>query len=274
MTIPEKPPIEEVLEHHGVKGMKWGVRKDYKNAVRNLSGVSEELNRRQDEKRFASSLNEQAYKKLTTQDRTINAGSVLKRTTRDASGMLGSDPLYVSTNEKDAEVYRALIPTWAEEKVVSKKYKDHYEMTIQATKNLKSPSEKTRVDAYTTLMSTKSVDLGDGTKITGREYLVRAGLGDSVKSLSNKQIALTYYGQLVSQQGIRNEPLSSAYFKTLSKKGYNAIVDDNDKGVFSKEPLLIFNPNGSLKTIQVRKLTNEEILKSQATLKLPDEERR
>lgn len=271
MIIQEKPPLDEdLLKHYGVKGMRWGVRKDYKNAVRNLSSVSEELNRRQEVKRRNSTLTEENYRNLNTKDRVIETGSVLKRVTRNPSAMLGKDPVYVSTNERDAELYRAIIPTWAEKKVVSKKYQDHYELTIQATQRLKSPSEKARVDAYTALMATKSVDLGTGQKITGRQYLIEAGLGDAVKSMSNRQVALTYYGQLVAQQGMRNEALSTAYFKSLSKKGYNAIVDDNDRGVFSKEPLLIFKPDGSLRTIEVRRLSNEEILKAQGRIKLPD----
>lgn len=264
----EKPPLDEAfLQHFGVKGMKWGVRKERQAAAKNLSDfqpqyVARATARSQDGK------TQQQYSKLSAKDRVVKAGTIVKRTTRNPNE--GHGPTFVSTNDKDAEVYRALIPTrgakWKPGKVIGK----NYEATFEVTKDLKSPSEKARIDAYAKLMGSKEIQLGNGEKITGREYLTRVGLGDSVNSLSNHQVALTMYGKLSSFQGIKDEPLSSAYFKTLSEKGYNALVDDNDRNLLTKDPLLIFNSNGTLKKIEVRQLSNVEILKAQATLKLQD----
>jgi len=264
----DKPPLDEaLLAHFGVKGMKWGVRKERKAAAANLRSLEPEIVSRATTRSQSAYTTQQKYSKLSNKDRIIKSGSVLKRTARDTNV---SGPTYVSTNDKDAEIYRALIPTrganWKPGKVVGK----NYEITLQVTKDLKSPSEKTRIDAYTKLMGSREIVLGNGEVITGREYLIRSGMGASVNSLSNHQIALTHYGEFARLQGIKNEPLSSAYFKNLSAKGYNALVDDNDRNVLSKDPLLIFNNNGALKTLDVRRLSDAEILKAQATIKLPD----
>ena len=58
-------------------------------------------------------------------------------------------------------------------------------------------------------------------------------------------------------------PLSTAYFKSLQATGYNAIQDDHDRGFLSKDPLIILNPNATLKTTSVRPLTNNDINRAQ-----------
>jgi hypothetical protein len=263
----EKPSLEE-LAHFGTKGMKWGVRKERKAAAQNLTEVNKDLANRAAARVNNPYVTQQQYSKLSTKDRVIKEGTVLRRTTKDSS--IGSGHTFVSTNEKDAEIYRAILPTRGSQWEKGKISGDNFELVLQTTKNLKSPSEKARIDAYTKLMSAKEVRLATGEMVTGREYLTRIGLGDSVNSLSNHQIVLTHYGRLAGWQGIKDEPLSSAYFKNLSQKGYNALVDDNDRNLISKDPLLIFNAHGSLKTLEVRRLSNEEILKAQAVVKLTD----
>ena len=267
MSIHDKPPLNEAtLEHFGVKGMKWGVRKERKAAAENLKRIEPGLIAKSTA-RSTEGVSQKQYSKLSSKDRIVKAGTVVKRTSNTASVM---GPTFVSTNEKDAEIYRAMIPTrgtkWKPGKVIGK----NYELTLEVTKDLKSPSEKARIDAYAKLMSSKEIRLGNGEIVTGREYLTRVGFGDVVNNKTNHQIALTQYGKLASFQGIKDEPLSSAYFKSLSAKGYNALVDDNDRNIMSRDPLLIFDSNGSLKTLEVRRLSDLEILKAQATVKLPD----
>lgn len=265
----EKPPLNEaLLEHHGVKGQKWGVRREQSRAAAaNLKTLAPQIDARATAKARTAYATEKDYAKLSSKDRVIKTGTVLKRTAKDES-IYG--PTFVSTNDRDAEVYRALIPTRGAGFKPGKVLGKNYELTLEVTKDLKSPSDKARIDAYTKLMGSKEIQLGNGETITGREYLTRSGLGASVTSMTNHQIALTHYGEFARLQGIKNEPLSSAYFKSLSQKGYNALVDDNDRKVLSNDPLLIFDGQGSLKKLEVRRLSDEEILKAQATIKLPD----
>jgi hypothetical protein len=249
--------------------MKWGKRQDRNTINDNYNRMSIEVNRRQTERRMNTTLTDQAYKKLDTKDVVIEKGQVVKRTTANPFGDTQTRDLFVSTNEADATMYRGLLPTDKTGGVPSKKHEGYYETTYTATKDLKSPSEKTRVDAYIRLMDVPEIKLNTGEAINGREYMRRQGLGDTVDALSSRQLALTYYGQLAVTQGIRDEPLNTAYFNSMRNKGYTALVDDNDRYVISKEPLLVFDANVNLRTVNVKQLTTEDVHNAQATLTAP-----
>lgn len=260
--------LETFLEHHGVKGMRWGVRKERKAIKENWATAAKEIGVRQQDRRMNSTLDSSSYSKLSDSDVVVSKGSTIKRTTKDAAADEGGKNLFVSTNKADALMYRGILPGAEGPK---KKFKDEwYEKTYTATEDLKSPSEKKRVDAYIELMGQKSIETGTGEKIDGREYLRRAGLGDTVDTLSNKELALTYYGQLVVTQGIRDEPINTAYFNSLKAKGYNSLVDDNDRLVISKTPMMVFDSAKSLETTHVKQLTTQDVHDAQGTLKVPD----
>ncbi len=261
--------IEEhnYLEHVGVKGMQWGVRKArYEKAVRNFNGLTQQIGDLQDKKRLRSTLSEKDFKRLNNKDTVIKRGSKITRTSNNPTS---SGSLFVSTNNQDANNYRAVIPVSEKGGRVQKQSRGYYETTFNATENLKSPSERKRVEGYISLMGERSIRLNTGETITGRDYLIRQGLSETVKKLNNRQLALTYYGQIVMQQGIRNEPLNTAYYNKMKTKGYNALIDDNDRGVLASTPMLVFNSSQSLKTVSVKKLTTEEVHDAQGSMKLP-----
>jgi hypothetical protein len=39
----DKPSLEDALEHHGVKGMKWGIRKEYSDRVRREAALTKKV---------------------------------------------------------------------------------------------------------------------------------------------------------------------------------------------------------------------------------------
>lgn len=265
----QKPSPEELL-HFGVKGMKWGVRKNYKDAQRNFAKASEVVNDRQTRRRMNASLSDSDYAHLSSKDVVIKKGSIVKRTSESPYQDSSYKDLFVSTNNKDAAVYRALVPTEKTGGFVGKKHEGYYETTFQATNDLRSPSEKTRVSAYIRMMDLPVVKLANGESVTGREYMRRQGLGGAVDKLTSRQLALTYYGQLAVTQGIKDDPVNSAYFKLIRDKGYNALVDDNDRKILSDEPLLVFDAQKNLKNVHVKQLTTEDVHKAQAEIRLPD----
>jgi uncharacterized protein YdbL (DUF1318 family) len=265
--------VDDFLMHYGVKGMKWGERKRlHKEANTNFTSIIPEAQRRQMENRANSTITDERYSKLNDTDRIIQKGSVMKRVTSNPNMDSQVDRLFVSTNEADARNYRAIIPVSTTRGFVAKKHEGYYEATLQATTDLKSPSEKKRVDAYIQLMGSKEIALSSGEKVTGREYLTRSGLGDFVSKMDDKQVALTYYGQLVLNQSIHNDPMNTAYFNSLAKQGYNAMVDDNDRNVLSKEPLLTLDAKNTLRTLEMKPLSTQDVHAAQASLKLPDRE--
>ncbi|QEQ94309.1 hypothetical protein HWC66_gp05 [Gordonia phage Chikenjars] len=258
----------DFLEHHGVKGMRWGVRKERKAIVSNMTSAANEIRARQDANRWQSSMNETTYNSLSDKDFVVGKDAVLRRTTKNLEGDLMSEHTYLSINDADAARYRGLLP--AALTGVQKSYEQHYESTYEATGQLKSPSEKKRVDAYIALMDKEAIELSDGSKLTGREYLKQIGLGDVVDTMGSKELTLTYYGQLVANQGIRDDPINTAYFNEIKSKGYNALVDDNDRGIYSETPLVILNQVESVKRVGVKQLTDADIHEAQGSLRPPD----
>lgn len=260
--------VLDFLAHYGTKGMQWGVRKDRKQIQSNYQVQAMAVLGQQQVRSMGATMDETKYNSLSDKDFTVGRDAVIRRTTRDVAGDAKQTNTYVTINDLDAAMYRGFFP--ARETGLAKKYNgDYYESTYNATAQLKSPSEKKRVDAYIQLMDKKAIDVGDGSPIDGREYLRRAGLGEAVDKLSSKELALTYYGQLATSQGLQNEPLNTAYFKSLKDKGYNALVDDNDRGIYSETPILVLDSAKNLDRVNVKQLTTEEIHTAQATLIAP-----
>lgn len=261
----------DFLAHFGVKGMKWGVRRTLrKEAISNFEAVGREAAQRQHVRRNQQTLNEESFNALSNKDVVVKKGSTVSRVSQSPTSDRARDALYVSTNQQDAANYRAAVPTWNTPKGhLDRKYKDVYETTYKATADLKSPSERKRVEGYIKLMDEPAVRLSTGETITGRQYLERQGLGKTIEKLSSREIALQYYGQLIVAQGIRDEPLSSAYFKAMKDKGYNALIDDNDAGILAKTPLLALASKETLAEVSVTRLTPDVVYSAQRDLTLP-----
>jgi hypothetical protein len=262
--------VENFLKHHGVMGQRWGVRKDRKTALANVNRLSGEIAARQTQRRSKQTFTEDSLKKLSNKDVVIKRGSEIVRVSKDASGQFQSKQLYVSTNKQDATNYRGLVPTWETGGLPARKHEGYYETSYTALNDLKSPSERKRVEGYIKLMDHPDIKLDSGESITGREYLSRQGLGETIKHLSGREIALTYYGQLVANQGVSNEPLTTAYFKNMQQKGYNAIIDDNDRGIIASMPTKVLDAPHDLKTFKVQKLTTEDVHAALTDLRIPD----
>lgn len=278
MIVLEKPPLDEaLLIHYGIKGMKWGVRKesDEARAYRKTAQANfrKEVHKALD-KRVRSgygkrnTMTKEEYDKLGTKDRVFKKGHTVHRVSKSTD--LNAPVTYVSTNKKDATIYRGLLPAQKFLGDRRKKYEGNYEMTLKATKDLVSPSEKARVDAFIQLLDTKSIKLRSGRMISGRQFLKKAGFSKEVRRMDSFTLGLEFYESFTLSQGHAKSPLNTAYFNALREKGYNALMDDNDRSVVSKDPLIVFDPQGNLKNFKVKQLTTKDVLDAQLNMKLPD----
>ena len=275
----ETPIVEDFLAHYGAKGMHWGIRKDRETrserSHRNESQKSFRLGQLPELKtRLGQSLNrkgmtKEQYDQLSTKEVTVSVGKTLRRTTRNPDGTI-EDNLFVSRTMKDSQIYRGVMPSSKFLGSYRRPTEGYHEVTMKVVVQLKSPSEKERVDAFVRLMDERSIKTSDGNTITGKEWLTESGYGRQAKKLESLELGMMYYQKFTKSNGVKNSPVNSAYFNALKKKGYNAIVDDNDRNIVSKEPWLIIDAKGSLKNLRVKPLSVDDILKAQKNLVFPD----
>ena len=275
--LPDKPPLDEaLLEHHGILGMHWGRHKsegspkitkaDKKAAKVNTraalnTSLSARLNRN-----WNPVITQDEYNKLSTKNVTIEKGSDFARVSTHKDENY-KNITYVSWHPEDKVLYRAVMPNINKKFLV--KSVPNYEHTLKTVETLSGPSEKARVDAFSELMDTPSIRLKNGKTTTARELLRKQGFKQEVKQYDSHQLGLRFYNQFMANSYMET-PLSSAYFNNLKTKGYNMVADDNDRNILSREPLILLNPNGSIKKMSVRQLTPQDINEAERTFKAVD----
>jgi len=279
-----KPSLDELL-HYGVKGMKWGVRKaepstmsktERKQARKNMGKFSEHVintKYKDGSEFFTRKMSKEEYNSLSTKDHVVRKGATVRRVANRKDETY-KDSTYVSYTKNDQGIYRATMPLVNSRNPFkmpgAKNYRAQYEHTFKALETLKSPSEKARVDAFAALMDTPSIKLKNGKTVTGRKYL-KPSYPKEVKTLDSQQLGLRAYKDFTEMQGA-DTPLNTAYFNKVREMGYNAVIDDNDRGHLSEAPLIVLNPNGTLKKMSVHPLTADEINQAQANIKVPPKE--
>ena len=226
------------LYHYGVKGMKWGVRK----------------------KRYTSSYDHDISLKKGDTIQNISGGKA-----RDISN---ASVVYAAHTKKDraryAGMYADQLKNWDGAKKV---YKNDFVLT----KDITIPSQKKAVELFVEAFKAnpkimaKSIakaqaDLSfwDGfmginleSKYTrklingGQKYLETVGY-----KMFNESLVNTKY------VGARNQ-----YYKTLTKHGYDAILDVNDinGGYKTEQPIIVFDPSKRLKATKPVELTQRDI---------------
>lgn len=237
------------ITHHGVKGMKWGVRKERNTGSRRgQKSYERAANRKLDtlaaQAKTSRVLSKRDYSSLD--NKSVNLGSKFYRMSSGSD--LHASEVYASNNQKDRDTYKASLRAHRTTTMLP------MELTVSSAKDLISPGKKERVDIFIGTLNQK-VDIGGGNKKTvGDVY--RTNMPQH-RALNNFDLGLAVYDHF-SQTQIYRTPIHTPYFDEVKKRGYSAVIDDADARWLSDTPAIIFKDAANLKVDKVHTVTAKE----------------
>lgn len=273
---------DQELYHYGVKGMKWGIRR-----YQNKDGTLTSKGKKRYEKSNDNSNDEDeiknnksrkiltkrniaigatavgaslavmgamyVYKKsnptihvkymnfgeiidinsLSSKDIVVKKGTKFHRVSSKSVEDYAEEGkrIYTSYLKSDARIYKEEMPKfirrWGNQGIISDDGKTSYEHIMKMNKDIKAPSKKLMAEIYM--------------KVTG-----------------NNEVDSGRYQRFMENLNNNDNPDTKKFFQYVKNLGYNAILDENDAGNFTKSPLILLNPKDDIETSKSHKIRKLE----------------
>jgi hypothetical protein len=220
--------LEEILQHFGTKGMKWGVHKK-----------KDELNSR---------------------DRVIKKGTEIQNI---SSGDLTNKKrhMYASYTSFDKESYVTVMNFMYNGKVQKNEFTVKKDIKIPSDKKLVeefTALAKKNPQAVSEDMANAYNYVHRFSKKSAKHFEKKLSKIDDKHTKRGEKATKEFIKLMVSDDAARTR---GAFFGSLMKQGYDGMSDVNDRDGGAQDPLIIFNTSKNLKTNKSVKLTPEELQK-------------
>lgn len=231
------------LYHHGVKGMRWGVRRfQNRDGTLTAEGKQHLLSK------------SSGYHEKHNDDITFKKNFKFDRV--GVGGEKDEGSTFVSYTDNDRNMYRAnydMLAVGAGEV---------HKLELKAIKELKIAGKKAQVEALLDYAKDKSISEVLASGSTNNDRVRRRKAKEYSKTLKlilkGKKDPEEILDEAFSQYVERNSQMSIELTKRLQQKGYDGVVDLWDANI-AECPLYIFDRNKALKTTKSSKLTTREI---------------
>lgn len=238
MTIYAGVEFDDAIEHHGIKGMHWGVRKSTDTSNLNSSSPGIKLG-------VDGSI-------------SVTKGASLQRLVRSNGKSLPlKDITYASLNDYDNARYVKIIGG----KGFFGGGRDQI-LGLKATAPIKGPSVEDATKIVSNLLLTDA-NFRKSVTIFGTSLNDRPKELEQIRKEPAGKTATAWYKQ--ANTALTFDPtfdpaapyVQKKIRESFAAKGYNAVRDENDVGSkLAKAPIIIFSPEKSLKVVSTTTITD------------------